>query len=438
MRATSWMTCLLLVGGCGFERAPREPSSVDGRVPLFTFQGRVDAANGIFEIETFGGPSEARQALEVLTVEQDGTANSGSADTVELVQVSDAGLVPNGCINGGSRFGTDVRLRSFYDENLTDVHVRITSITPETGRSVCVSDGMPDGGDDGFGTIAYGAIPPGGARVERWDFAIPSTDAYLFRGEVLGNRLPAERCTNGLDDDGDGFVDCDDCECSTNDVLCPLGTALSPAASCSELRGLKPAKPSGNYFIDEDGNALTPATEMFCDMTTSGGGWTQVAGQANTGGFIPTETNLSPNASHGLYSPQDHTTHYYKPYPGIAHDQFLFAAGDMTKWLVLTSTCARTLHGDGSENCLVIDSFGTARTSGQLTNVLFRGAANPEDPWVGGEGTHDENIAGGILWGETEVCETDPFPCTSHADYKNAHDGLMLFVRDSSQRSCTL
>lgn len=47
--------------------------------------------------------------------------------------------------------------------------------------------------------------------------------------------------------------------------------------SCAEILEEIPYIPSGKYLIDPDGVGLTKPFEVYCDMITYGGGWTQVA-----------------------------------------------------------------------------------------------------------------------------------------------------------------
>jgi cysteine-rich repeat protein len=62
-------------------------------------------------------------------------------------------------------------------------------------------------------------------------------------------------------------------DCATK--VCKAGTCTL-GASCLEIRVSSPMAPSGNYTVDLDGDGPEPQTEVECEMSTDGGGWTLV------------------------------------------------------------------------------------------------------------------------------------------------------------------
>ncbi len=69
-----------------------------------------------------------------------------------------------------------------------------------------------------------------------------------------------ETCS-GVDDDCDGTVD-EPAELLGSDPACG-------AVNCNEILSTRSSAPDGEYWLEFDGSSL----EVFCDMTTAGGGW---------------------------------------------------------------------------------------------------------------------------------------------------------------------
>ncbi|MFO0607211.1 MAG: fibrinogen-like YCDxxxxGGGW domain-containing protein [Polyangiales bacterium] len=97
------------------------------------------------------------------------------------------------------------------------------------------------------------------------------------------DRNPATGCEVAVASDP---RNCGTCGNICPSLACASGVCSAPR-SCNELHRAIPTAASGTYALDADGTGSEPGFTAYCDMTTEGGGWTEIF-FADAGGYNST------------------------------------------------------------------------------------------------------------------------------------------------------
>ena len=148
------------------------------------------------------------------------------------------------------------------------------------GNGECLAWGQMVCLDDGTG-IWCNAIPGEGVE-ELCDGLDNNCDGNVDEG--LGSTTcglgpcehTMENCVGGEPQACDPFAGAVDetCDGLDNDCNGVVDGNVCPKVSCAELLAADPGLEDGLYMVDVDGDGPLPEVEVYCDMTTDGGGWT--------------------------------------------------------------------------------------------------------------------------------------------------------------------
>lgn len=238
-------------------------------------------------------------------------------------------------------------------------------------------------------------------------------------------------CGDSLKDGLESDVDCGGattCNRCVNGKTCSAGTdcasgycsggLCATATSCNQIHTATPALASGTYTIDLDGTGTMAPFAAYCEMTTNGGGWTQITldlaknvlggamvavDPASTQGFDaafrPYTQDLKTAST---TTPVSNTYHYTFNFPA-GYTQFFLAAYQLrangassadtsdigpnqfkqTSWSVATlpaANCTSATTGNVGDV-----SFGSPMSTGPVTSY----AATLSGPWSQASATLD-------------------------------------------------
>jgi len=143
-----------------------------------------------------------------------------------------------------------------------------------------------------------------------------------------------------------------------------VGTSRSSAGqSCAAIKVMSPSSADGLYWVDPDGGNTNNAVEVWCDMTTDGGGWMLIANNDNTD-VEPTGcyAQLASDPARACGSPASHSADFAVLASGLKFKELVFAAYSgsyiVSSYQYMTWTSPQTIPATTNDWWFDADAWG--------------------------------------------------------------------------------
>ena len=145
-----------------------------------------------------------------------------------------------------------------------------------------------------------------------------------------------------------------------------LGSQERPAASAVQIKNADPSASSGIYWIDPDGAGAITAFQVYCDMTTDGGGW-MLAVNSVLGAEPSSNDIISNTGTVGLTTA--HTRNLDSYFAGIA-------TAEVRHEIDGSNASQGRFHGKYTADSYQSTFFGVTTLTGHTNSALLQGSFN--------------------------------------------------------------
>jgi hypothetical protein len=210
-------------------------------------------------------------------------------------------------------------------------------------------------------------------------------------------------------------------------------SAALAAPSAEYLYNVAGIRTNGTYWVSPGGTA----EQIYCDMTSDGGGWMAVASHSTTNWFAGNTGNLvswSPNSlnySYGTYSTTGQVGQYWKNYYGWDVTDMMLKTGNGTYWIAFPLSYIQTSSSyvSFSSGVRTSNNFPSNQYNANTSVAVMHRNGQPEDPWINAGNEHgnggDASGTDYMLWGENNLS----LDSSNHGSFCAANGSSIMYVR---------
>ncbi|MCU1278846.1 MAG: hypothetical protein JWM53_2392, partial [bacterium] len=208
-----------------------------------------------------------------------------------------------------------------------------------------------------------------------------------------------------------------------------VGFPSTNPTSCKALLAAQPGLPDGIYIIDPDGAGAAPAVNVWCDMTTAGGGWTLCAWSKDPSAETTTWAPIDAAQSSSWYACHKYSTTPVEALARVANASTTYSNRYANVDFKSSSADSQYRPSPAAAPNLVLDllpnegacataSAGNLEWDVQTSGTIFGQSAKngcssgTASVFIGSSGAHTNGC-----WGNNQISPQIGYPCGGFGNF---------------------